>query len=373
LLGLLGSTARIPQPVAEALESARQMRAVLTDPNASFAQIEAVAVPTDSRLGALPQPTGQTNGPQGTWFYTRDGFYQRIFPLSYSRTRIEHVFAQPWDVWPGADGWPAAIVSTSVGVLVNYAGNPKDAARQLASIMIVGAKPGETLILPIDRYVFDSNLTANELNSTCVAGGPEVLECADQLAWSRRFYSRLAAYRKAKGLPGAVGAQPAVVRTLDLARALYLALDGRQLPQWASKLRAVLVSEQAAVACRLASDCAQTALAGIAHGNARPRMIQAVYSNADEPGGSADGGTGSAAPDPSGAVAVPEDNKKQPLGLGIPFEPGNNPATPKGGESSAPANASSGNGTGSPRHAPRFGKDSADMFEMNKAIQTHLH
>jgi hypothetical protein len=72
----------VPGPVRQALEAEARLRQMLTDPNSSFAQMEAVAVLS----GAAPLGEGSFQVPSGRWSRHPDGYFVRYLPSSYSHT-----------------------------------------------------------------------------------------------------------------------------------------------------------------------------------------------------------------------------------------------------------------------------------------------
>jgi len=72
----------VPGPLRQALEAEARLRQMLTDPNSSFAQMEAVAVLS----GAAPLGEGSFTVPAGRWSRHPDGYYVRYLPRSYSYT-----------------------------------------------------------------------------------------------------------------------------------------------------------------------------------------------------------------------------------------------------------------------------------------------
>ena len=77
----------VPGPVRQALEAEARLRQMLTDPNSSFAQMEAVAVLS----GAAPLGEGSFQVPSGRWSRHPDGYFVRYLPSSYS-----HTLTQVW-------------------------------------------------------------------------------------------------------------------------------------------------------------------------------------------------------------------------------------------------------------------------------------
>lgn len=77
--------AEAPPLVRQALEAERDLRRGLSDPTASFAQLERVAVLT----GNAPIGPDSRAVPSGRWSLHPDGYYVRYIPSGYSSTRVE--------------------------------------------------------------------------------------------------------------------------------------------------------------------------------------------------------------------------------------------------------------------------------------------
>jgi len=76
---------RAPAGVRQVLQAEAQLRQMLTSANASFAEMERVAVLS----GAAPLGEGSVEVPSGRWSIHPDGYYVRYIPSSYSSTRVE--------------------------------------------------------------------------------------------------------------------------------------------------------------------------------------------------------------------------------------------------------------------------------------------
>ena len=75
----------VPGPVRQVLQAEGQLRRMLTDPGASFAEMERVAVLS----GAVGMGPGSRAVPSGRWSLHPDGYYVRYLPSGYSSTRVE--------------------------------------------------------------------------------------------------------------------------------------------------------------------------------------------------------------------------------------------------------------------------------------------
>jgi hypothetical protein len=75
----------VPSGVRTVLEAEARLRQMLTSANASFAEMERVAVLS----GNAPLGEDSIDVPSGRWSIHPDGYYVRYIPSSYSSTRVE--------------------------------------------------------------------------------------------------------------------------------------------------------------------------------------------------------------------------------------------------------------------------------------------
>ena len=75
----------VPEPLRQIAQAEAQLRQMLTNPMASFAEMERVAVLS----GAAPMGPGSQQIPSGRWSNHPDGYSVRYLPSGYSRTRVE--------------------------------------------------------------------------------------------------------------------------------------------------------------------------------------------------------------------------------------------------------------------------------------------
>jgi hypothetical protein len=75
----------VPQPLRQIAQAEAQLRAMMTTPGSTFAEIERVAVLS----GNAPLGEGSQGIPSGRWSIHPDGYYVRYIPSSYSSTRVE--------------------------------------------------------------------------------------------------------------------------------------------------------------------------------------------------------------------------------------------------------------------------------------------
>jgi hypothetical protein len=73
---------RVPGPLRQIVEAENQLRRLVTDPTASFAEMERVAV----LAGAVGMGPGSRAVPSGRWSLHPDGYYVRYIPQGYSYT-----------------------------------------------------------------------------------------------------------------------------------------------------------------------------------------------------------------------------------------------------------------------------------------------
>lgn len=76
---------KVPDELRSIVEAESRLRQMLTNPGASFEQMEAVAV----LAGMAPQGPGSREVPLGRWSLHPDGYYVRYIPSGYSHTRVE--------------------------------------------------------------------------------------------------------------------------------------------------------------------------------------------------------------------------------------------------------------------------------------------
>ncbi|HWS54381.1 MAG TPA: hypothetical protein VN228_09650 [Pyrinomonadaceae bacterium] len=74
-----------PSGLRSVLQAEAQLRQMLTNPGASFAEMERVAILS----GAAPLGEGSREVPSGRWSMHPDGYYVRYLPSGYSSTRLE--------------------------------------------------------------------------------------------------------------------------------------------------------------------------------------------------------------------------------------------------------------------------------------------
>jgi hypothetical protein len=75
----------VPPVVQQVIEAENNLRRMLTDPTASFAEMERVAV----LAGAVGMGPGSRDVPSGRWSLHPDGYYVRYLPKGYSYTVVQ--------------------------------------------------------------------------------------------------------------------------------------------------------------------------------------------------------------------------------------------------------------------------------------------
>ena len=75
----------VPAPLREVARAEAEMRQMFATGNASYSDLERVAVLT----GAAPEGPGSKEIPTGRWSLHPDGYYVRYIPSGYTTTRVE--------------------------------------------------------------------------------------------------------------------------------------------------------------------------------------------------------------------------------------------------------------------------------------------
>lgn len=83
--------ANLPRPVRQVLQAEADLRRLLTQGNATYQQLEAVAVLT----GAVDMGEGSRQIPQDRWSLHPDGYFVRYTPSGYSRTQVDTLVPEP--------------------------------------------------------------------------------------------------------------------------------------------------------------------------------------------------------------------------------------------------------------------------------------
>ncbi|HIK56525.1 MAG TPA: hypothetical protein IGS37_15360 [Synechococcales cyanobacterium M55_K2018_004] len=86
--------ATLPSQVRQVLNAEAEMRSLLSRGNASYAQLEQIAV----LAGNVGRGEGSRDVPEGRWSYHPNGFFIRYIPNGYSRTRIQISVPQRYTV-----------------------------------------------------------------------------------------------------------------------------------------------------------------------------------------------------------------------------------------------------------------------------------
>jgi hypothetical protein len=75
----------LPPLIQQIVEAENQLRGMLSSANASYEQMERVAVLT----GVAPMGEGSREIPTGRWYLHPDGYYIRYIPSGYTNTNVE--------------------------------------------------------------------------------------------------------------------------------------------------------------------------------------------------------------------------------------------------------------------------------------------
>lgn len=99
---------KVPVEARPAIVAQNQLRALFVDPKASFADMEAVAVPK----------VGDEGPGTGMWTRSEDGFAIRFLPSGYARTKVQIVVTGPPPADPAAPPAEPACVAANLDALV---------------------------------------------------------------------------------------------------------------------------------------------------------------------------------------------------------------------------------------------------------------
>ncbi len=158
--------ANLPRQVRQVLEAEAELRRQLTRANATYQQLEAIAVLT----GAVEQGEGSRTIPQGRWSLHPDGYYVRYRPSGYSRTQMQVMV--PEEALVERDGLGRIVaIATHDGYRVEtdyndgvgaipVPGEPNLRAYQFSMIRLIS--PGRPLIeVPNQGWTFVGTATGN--------------------------------------------------------------------------------------------------------------------------------------------------------------------------------------------------------------------
>jgi len=99
---------RLPPAARQVFEAEAQLRQLLTQPNASYAELERVAV----LAGEPPFDSDSRLVPVGRWSYHPDGYFIRFLPSGYSRTLIQLGVPAPVAIERDAQGRLTALADS---------------------------------------------------------------------------------------------------------------------------------------------------------------------------------------------------------------------------------------------------------------------
>lgn len=103
---LAAATSKMPQVVRDVVEAEAKLRQLLTDPTASFAEMERTAVLT----GAVGMGPGSRAVPSGRWSLHPDGYYVRYIPQGYQYT-VTQIWVPQGGIAVGKEYDPATHVA----------------------------------------------------------------------------------------------------------------------------------------------------------------------------------------------------------------------------------------------------------------------
>jgi len=95
-----GALADLPPQMQQVLQAEAQLRNMLTTTEASYEELEHVAVLT----GVAPEGEGSRVVPRGRWSLRPDGFFARYFPHGYSQTLVQIYVPDKFNIQRDAQG-----------------------------------------------------------------------------------------------------------------------------------------------------------------------------------------------------------------------------------------------------------------------------
>ena len=285
-----------PQALKDALATYDQMRRHVTSAQATFAEMERVAVLT----GAAPAGPGSRDLPAGVWTAAGNGFYARAMPTSYAETVLEIYRPAPYQLTRDAQGRITRLQVGGTLIEATYDDGPGRTTLtagpvsvpiwRFASLRFTGLQPGQAQTVTGQGFVVPRGVTLSALPPD--AGSDDL--------WTT-YLNQAATAAEAQGRTGALqryrqaahpGSPPAGTGATD---------DLTDLRQFQAGVEAALQGDDHSVALvnrvRLAWEYASCVLAG-------------DCSPAGDPAA-----TDWAAFDPSQFVATPANTARQRLGL----------------------------------------------------------
>lgn len=195
----------LPQSVRQVLEAEAELRRLLTQGNATYQQIEAIAVLT----GSVGQGDGSRHIPQGRWSLHPDGYFIRYQPFGYSRTQVQAWVPEALAIERDSQGRIVALTShdgyrvetdynDQVGAL-RIPGEPHLRAYQFRQIRLI--RPNQPAITVDNQgWTFVGRPTGQAQSSQMALAGPKTQDRAgaDWLADADRLTELYERYQKAK-------------------------------------------------------------------------------------------------------------------------------------------------------------------------------
>jgi hypothetical protein len=242
---------RIPgsDKLSTAMDFATRFRAMLTDPNATYEQIAAVAVPV--RVAPLAPATDIG---RGNWTSAGRRYYMRALPRGYTETELEFVRAKMHDVHRDAFDRITHWSGTFGSVDVTYANHDSSPLSPFQEVVFQGNKPDQNLTVRGTGFAIASEPTASGRGVDCPAALRD--DCSRRVAWLTTFYRDVISYRQAKKLPPPDASLIAYHPRLDFALGVADVLSSKAGDVWLQVMRTSLRSEEAGVGCLWSADCA---------------------------------------------------------------------------------------------------------------------
>lgn len=180
--------ANLPRPVRQVLQAEADLRRLLTQGNATYQQLEAVAVLT----GAVDMGEGSRQIPPDRWSLHPDGYFVRYDPSGYSRTRVETWVPEPATVERDGLGRVVALATDDgyrvetdyndqVGAIA-IPGEPDLRAYQFSQIRLIS--PGQPVIAVDNQgWTFVGTPTGNAQLSQLTAQADTKAQSSEQGHW----------------------------------------------------------------------------------------------------------------------------------------------------------------------------------------------
>lgn len=195
----------LPQPVRQVLEAEAELRRLLAQGNATYQQLEAVAVLT----GAVEQGQGSRHIPQNRWSLHPDGYFIRYQPSGYRHTQVQAWVPEPMAIERDTQGRIVALTShdgyrvetdynDQVGA-IRIPGEPNLRAYQFRQIRLIS--PNQPVITVDNQgWTFVGQATGQAQFSQRAMAGPKAQagRTTDWLADADRLNDLYRRYQQAK-------------------------------------------------------------------------------------------------------------------------------------------------------------------------------